>query len=42
MFAPGIRTGEPWAAEAERVNLTAVPLGWPLFFLFLKVLSNQN
>ena len=25
--APGIRTGEPWAAEAEHVHLTAAPLG---------------
>ena len=23
-----IRAGEPWAAEVERVNLTAVPPGW--------------
>ena len=26
---PGIRTGEPWAAEGERANLTAAPLGRP-------------
>ena len=30
MSAPGIRTGEPRAAEAERAHLTAVPLSWPL------------
>ena len=24
-----IQTGEPRAAEAEHVNLTAAPLGWP-------------
>ena len=29
MSAPGIRTGEPGAAEVERVNLTTVPLGRP-------------
>ena len=30
MSAPGIRTGEPRAAEAERVNLIAAPPGRPL------------
>ena len=30
MSAPGIRTSEPWAAEAECAHLTAVPPGWPL------------
>ena len=30
--APGIRISESWAAEAERVNLTAAPLGRPLCF----------
>ena len=25
----GIQTHEPWAGEAERVNLTTTPLGWP-------------
>ena len=30
MSTPGIRTGEPRAAEAERANLTAAPQGWPL------------
>ena len=29
MSAPGIQTGEPWAAETERVNLAAAPPGWP-------------
>ncbi|MCY7168979.1 hypothetical protein MK528_11510, partial [Streptococcus gordonii] len=33
--APEIRTGEPWAAEAECVNLTAVPPGWPQIVCFL-------
>ena len=30
MSAPGIQTGGPRAAKAERVNLTTVPLGQPL------------
>ena len=30
--APRIQTSKPRAAEAERANLTAAPLGWPLFF----------
>ena len=30
MSAPGIRTGEPKAAKAEHVNLTAAPPGQPL------------
>ena len=30
MSAPGIQTAEPWAAEAERANLTAAPPGQPL------------
>ena len=29
MSAPGIRTREPWAAEAEGVYLTAAPPGRP-------------
>ena len=29
MSVPGIQTGEPWAAKAERVNLTAVPPARP-------------
>ena len=39
--APGIRTGEPRAAEAERAHLTAAPPGQPrpIFFLLL-VLNN--
>ena len=28
--APWIRTSQPWAAEVERVHLTAAPLGRPL------------
>ena len=32
---PGIRAGEPQAAEAECANLTSVPLGWPLFGYYL-------
>ena len=31
MSAPGIQTGEPWAAEAEWAHLITAPLGWPLF-----------
>ena len=27
---PGVRTGEPWAAEVERVHLTAAPPGQAL------------
>ena len=34
MSVPGIQTSEPRAAEAERVNLTTVPPGWPHFILF--------
>ena len=29
MSAAGIQTSEPWAAEAEHVNLIAEPLGQP-------------
>ena len=29
MSTPRIRTSEPWAVEAECVNLTAAPPGWP-------------
>ena len=29
MSAPGIHTGEPWAAEAESAHLTTEPPGWP-------------
>ena len=32
--APGIQIGKPWAAEAERVHLTAAPLGRPLCDFF--------
>ena len=31
MSIPGIRAGEPQAAEVKRVHLTAEPLGWPLW-----------
>ena len=34
MSTPGIRTGEPQAAEVERANLTTAPPGWhelPIF-----------
>ena len=34
MSAPGIRTREPQATEAERANLTAVPPGQPLALIF--------
>ena len=40
MSAPGIRTGEPWAAEAERAHLTVAPPGRPLNFL--KVFQNDE
>ena len=33
MSTPRIRTSEPQAVEAECVNLTAVPLGWPLQYV---------
>ena len=39
MSAPGIRTGEPWAPEAERANLTSAPPGRPpkeIFLMFRK------
>ena len=36
MSTPRIRTGEPWAAEVERGNLTAVPLGRPQAFSLCK------
>ena len=32
--APGIPTGEPQAAEAERVNLTTAPLDQPQYVYF--------
>ena len=32
MSAPGIRTSEPRAAEAEHEHLTAAPLGVPKIF----------
>ena len=32
MSVPGIRTCEPQAVKAERTNLTATPLGQPLYF----------
>ena len=35
MYAPGIQTGEPQAAEAECVHLTAVPTGRSLKRIFL-------
>ncbi|XP_070085703.1 ubiquitin carboxyl-terminal hydrolase 25-like isoform X8 [Equus caballus] len=34
MSAPGIQTRKPWAAEAERANLTTAPPGQPLFIMF--------
>ena len=37
--APGIWTGEPQAAEAERVKLTTVTPGWHRHFLVLDVLT---
>ena len=35
MSSPRIQTGEPQANEAERANLTAMPLGWPQKKIFL-------
>ena len=35
MSTPGIRTGEPRAAKAERAHLTAAPPGWPQEACFL-------
>ena len=35
MSTPGIQIGEPWATEAERVHLTAAPLGQPQASCFL-------
>ena len=37
MSAPGISTGEPWAAEAERAHLTAGPLGQPVWSFVRKI-----
>ena len=39
--APRIRTGEPWAAAAERTHLTASPPSWPwrLFVFFLMFIN---
>ena len=34
--APGIPTGETWAAKTEGANLTTAPPGQPLKSLFLK------
>ena len=38
--APGIQTGEPQAAKAEHVNLTAEPPGQPLALLFIEVITD--
>ena len=38
--APKIQTSEPQATKAERENLTAVPLGKALFYVFLASLFN--
>ena len=40
--APGIQTGEPWAAKANCVNLTAVPLGWPPVGCFFNMKVNRK
>ena len=37
MSAPGIRTGEPWAAKVERAHPTAAPPGWPQHLMFFLV-----
>ena len=41
MSAPGIRTGEPQAAEAECVHLTAAPLGRPQKYLLKIIPANK-
>ena len=40
MSAPGIQTGKPQAAEAERVHLTTAPPRQPLKFLFKQLLDH--
>src|SRR3712207_9455770 len=35
MSTPGIRTGGPWAAKAERAHLTTVPPGRPLLVVLI-------
>ena len=40
--APRIQTGEPQAAKAEHVNLTAAPLGWPHELIFNGFISWRN
>ena len=43
MFAPRIRTGEPWAVKAECIDVTTMPLGQPLEisrFTYLPFLSS--
>ena len=41
MSTPGIWTSEPQASKEECANLTAAPLGWPLFQYSLTVISNS-
>ena len=36
---PGLEPAKPWAAEAERMNLTTRPRGRPLMLLFEPSLS---
>ena len=42
MPAPRIRTGEPWAAEAERAHLTAAPPGWPLNSVYQFLIEEEG
>ena len=42
MSAPGIRSGKPWATEAECVHLTTAPLGRPLDKLFLTLKNKKE
>ena len=41
MSAPRIRTGEPWATEADRVRVTAAPPGRPLPWLLRKAVNER-
>ena len=42
MSAPGIQTGEPQAAKAERANLTAAPVFFFYLFYFIEVIIVYN
>ena len=43
MSVPRIQTCEHWAAKVERANLTAVPLGQPLYvFIWFKQTKTKD